>query len=89
LVESVELLHARSLLDGRAAWYQVGDHAADLAEAGAAWERSIAYARAAREEAGLGHEFGVVTDRDYVLGTPLWVYADILIENGEFKRAAC
>jgi predicted ATPase/transcriptional regulator with XRE-family HTH domain len=140
-VSSDKALHA-------AAWQQIGDNAADLAEASAAWERSIAYARAAREEAGLpptasvategvsggrparelpasegrpaglpptlpaeaisvsggrparelsksetrsaglGSEFGVVTDRDYVLGTPLWGYADILTENGEFERAA-
>jgi hypothetical protein len=38
--------------------------------------------------AGLGPEFGVVTDHDYVLATPLWGYADILIEHGEFERAA-
>jgi predicted ATPase/transcriptional regulator with XRE-family HTH domain len=38
--------------------------------------------------AGLGPEYGVVTDRDYVLGTPLWGYADILTENGQFERAA-
>ena len=43
-------------------------------------------ARAARDEAGLGPEYGVVTDRDYVLATPLWAYADILTENGEFAR---
>ena len=52
-----------------AAWNQIGDNSAGLAEASAAWERSIACARAARDEAGLGPEFGVVTDRDYVLAT--------------------
>jgi tetratricopeptide (TPR) repeat protein len=29
-----------------------------------------------------------VTDRDYVLAMPLWAYADMLIEHGEFDRAA-
>jgi predicted ATPase/DNA-binding XRE family transcriptional regulator len=170
-VSSDKALHA-------AAWQQIGDNAADLAEASAAWERAIAYARACRNEAGLplslpagaigvsegrpadaipeseawpaglppslpagaigvsegrpadaipesearpaglpptlsaappsvsggrparelsksetrsaglGPEYGVVTDCDYVLGTPLWGYADILTENGEFERAA-
>jgi predicted ATPase/DNA-binding XRE family transcriptional regulator len=110
-VSSDKTLHA-------AAWQQIGDNEADLAEASAAWERAIAYARSAHKEAGLppgptagaegpsggrpargtpaseprpaglGPEYGVVTDRDYVLGTPLWGYADILTENGEFERAA-
>ncbi len=40
------------------------------------------------DDPGLGPEFGVVTDRDHALGGPLWSYADILIEHGEFERAA-
>jgi predicted ATPase/DNA-binding XRE family transcriptional regulator len=138
-----------------AAWHLIAAYSADLPEASARWERSIACARAAREEAGLppsllaetkrvsaplrgssrgrpadalpasdarpaelpptlsaappsvsggrparelsksetrsaglGPEFGVVTDRDYVLATPLRVYAHILSEHGEFERAA-
>jgi len=71
-----------------AAWHQIGNHSASLAEARDAWERAIACARASREEAGLGPEYGVVTDRDYLLASPLWVYAHILIENGEFEQAA-
>ena len=53
----------------------------------AAWERAIACARAAREEPGLGPEFGVITDPDFLLGNTLWAYADRLIEHGEFARA--
>jgi predicted ATPase/transcriptional regulator with XRE-family HTH domain len=71
-----------------AAWNQIGFRSAGLAEASASWERSIACGRACRVEAGLGPEFGVVTDRDYVLASPLWAYADMLIEHGEFERAA-
>jgi predicted ATPase/transcriptional regulator with XRE-family HTH domain len=71
-----------------AAWHQIASYSANLAEASAAWERSIACARSARQESGLGSEFGVVTDRDYVLVTPLWGYGYALTEHGEFERAA-
>jgi predicted ATPase/DNA-binding XRE family transcriptional regulator len=108
-----------------AAWGEMACQSASLAEASAAWERSIAFGRAAREEAGLppslpaapqslpaplrgssrgrparelsksetrsaglGPEFGFVADRDAVLAGPLWAYAEILIEHGEFERAA-
>jgi predicted ATPase/transcriptional regulator with XRE-family HTH domain len=71
-----------------AAWHQIAGGSAGLAEAGTAWERAIACARAAREETGLGPEYGVVSDRDQALASPLWAYADILIEHGEFERAA-
>jgi len=69
------------------AWLLVGSYCGTLPEASAAWERAIACARVAREEPGLGPEFGVATDRDFALGTTLWAYADILIEHGEFARA--
>ena len=78
---SNKLMHA-------VAWSIVGTYAAGLAEASAAWERAIACAHAAREAPGLGPEFGVVADRDFALGTPLWCYADTLTEYGEFERAA-
>jgi predicted ATPase len=100
------------------AWFMLGFRASDAAGAAAAWERSIAYARAAREEgglpptpraaaegvsggrpahelpasdtrpAGLYPEFGVVADGEFILATPMWAYADMLIEHGEFERAA-
>ncbi len=71
------------------AWHHYAEHLTGLAEASATWERAIAYARAAREEPGLGPEFGVATDRDCsFLGAILWAYADILIEHGEFALAA-
>jgi len=70
-----------------AAWHQIASYSAGLAEASVAWERAIACARATRAEAGLGPEFGVVTDRDYVLVTPLWAYGYALTEHGEFERA--
>jgi predicted ATPase/transcriptional regulator with XRE-family HTH domain len=71
-----------------AAWFQLGFRAADPAGAGAAWERAIACAHAAREQTGVGPEYGVVSDHDFVLATPMWAYADMLIEHGEFERAA-
>jgi tetratricopeptide (TPR) repeat protein len=101
-----------------AAWFQIGTPPVSFAEASAAWDRAIACARAAREEAGLspsspavtkgasagrpahaipesearpaglGPEFGVVTDRDFMLAVVLRSYADMLIEHGEFERAA-
>jgi hypothetical protein len=76
-----KLLHA-------AAWHWVAVDSVDLAEASAAWERSIACARAGREEPGLGPEFGVGSDRDFILGNGLWSHAYRLIEHGEFARAA-
>jgi predicted ATPase/transcriptional regulator with XRE-family HTH domain len=75
-----KLLHA-------AAWHWIAVDSVDLAEASAAWERAIACARPAREEPGLGPEFGVGSDRDFILGNTLWSYAYRLIEHGEFTRA--
>ncbi len=70
------------------AWYHIAGNRAGLAEASAAWERAIAYARAGREEPGLGLEFGVATDSNCALSALLWAYADILVEYGAFARAA-
>ena len=88
--EMLELLEVCSDKVMRAlAWHHYAEHLTGLAEASAAWERAIAYARAAREEPGLGPEFGVATDRDCsFLGAILWAHAEILIEHGEFARAA-
>jgi hypothetical protein len=71
-----------------AAWLLVGVHGETLLGASAAWERAIACARVARNELRLGPEFGVATDLGWALGSTLWSYADILIEHGEFARAA-
>ena len=78
---SNKLLHAW-------AWHMAASECVDLSEASAAWERSIACARAARVEPGLGPEFGVVSDRDFTLGNPLRWYADRLTWYGEYARAA-
>jgi len=69
-------------------WHFTAVYSADLSEAAAAWERGIICARAAREAPGLGPEFGVIADRDFILGSNLWAYADRLIEHGQFARAA-
>ena len=70
------------------AWYFVAVFSADLADSAGAFERSIACARAARDRPGLGPQFGILSDRDFVLGDSLWAYADRLIEQGEFAQAA-
>ena len=77
-----QLLHS-------AAWHFIAGYASDFPEATAAWERSIACARAAREAPGAGSRIRhCQADRDFVLGTHLWAYADRLVEHGEFERAA-
>ncbi|MFN8491754.1 MAG: helix-turn-helix domain-containing protein [Caldilineaceae bacterium] len=74
------LLHA-------AVWHFTAARAADFAEATAAWGRGIACARAAREALGLGPEFCLFTDVDFVLGNLLGSYAYALMEQGEFAQA--
>ncbi len=66
---SDEILHA-------AAWYFEAVIFSGSCRFRRALERSIACARAAREAPGLGPEFGLLTDRDFVLGTTLRAYAD-------------
>lgn len=71
-----------------AAWGLTGGHSHNnLSKAATAWERAIAFARAASESPPLGAEFGVLADRDYRLGNALWSYADRLIEFGKFTQA--
>ncbi len=69
-------------------WHFTAIYSADFAGAVAAWERSLACARAAPAGSGLGPEFGVASDRAFILGNHLWAYATRLIEQGEFGRAA-
>ena len=76
-----ETLHA-------AFWSFEAAHSADLADSSAALERAMACARAAREAPGLGPEFCLFTDRDFMLGHILGAYAARLIEHGEYARAA-
>ena len=70
-----------------AVWHFSALFSADFRQAATALERSIALARTASESPGLGPEFGLVTDRDFVLGNALWAYAERLIEQGEFAQA--
>ncbi|MCE7986032.1 MAG: XRE family transcriptional regulator [Caldilinea sp. CFX5] len=76
-----QLLHA-------AVWHFTAAYAADFRESSAAWERGIACARTARSAPGLGAEFCLLTDGDFVLGNLLWAYARALIEQGEFAQAS-
>ena len=69
------------------AWYMLAGSSADFSEKAAILERAIAFARAAREAPGLGPEFCLLTDGDFVLGVELSGYANDLLEQGEFARA--
>lgn len=68
-------------------WYFVAANLSDFPQAAAAWERAIAFARAASEAPTLGVEFGRLTDHRGILATLLIWYADRLIEHGEVARA--
>jgi tetratricopeptide (TPR) repeat protein len=71
-----------------AAWHWLAARSADLADAAAAWERSIECAREGRAAPGPGRAFGVTSEPDFLLGNALWAYAERLIEHGDFARAA-
>jgi predicted ATPase len=64
------------------AWY-----AADSSQTVASLERALALVRAAKDEPGLGAEFCLWTDYDFMLGTQLSAYAICLTERVEFARA--
>lgn len=70
------------------AWYMIAGSSADFSEKVTLLERALAFARAAREAPGLGAEFCLLTDGDFVLGIELGGYANDLLEQGEFARAA-
>lgn len=70
------------------AWRSCALHGEDPAEATAALEQAVASARAALDEPALGPEFGILADRDFILGDNLWAYAIRLSEQGDFTRAA-
>jgi hypothetical protein len=78
---SAKLFHAD-------AWHFIAVYTTDFSQAAAAWERSIAFARAASTAPSPGVEFGILSDRDFVLGHALWSYARRLLERGEFTRTA-
>ncbi len=86
-----ELLHLLTLCPDQhlhcAAWHFIAAYSTDFAERAAAWERSIACARAARDAPTLGPEFCLLADCDFILGNPLWAYATIQIEQGLFAQA--
>lgn len=69
------------------AWFWMALHTADFSQATAAWEKSIAAARAASEEAPLGSEFCLLADQDFMLVSCLCDYASSLIQRGEVTRA--
>jgi predicted ATPase/transcriptional regulator with XRE-family HTH domain len=70
-----------------AAWGFMASNSVDFSQMAGNMERAIRFARAARESPGLGPEFCLLTDCDWVLGTELAGYADRLAEHGELARA--
>lgn len=70
-----------------AAWHFIAAYSPDFAERAAAWEKAIVCARAARNAPTLGPEFCLLADCDFILGNPLWAYATVLIEQGQFAQA--
>jgi tetratricopeptide (TPR) repeat protein len=70
------------------AWFFTAILSLDVAEAGMAFERAIALARAADEPPRLGAEFGGFADIDNVVGVCLVRYADHLTEQGEVEAAS-
>jgi predicted ATPase/DNA-binding XRE family transcriptional regulator len=69
------------------AWSIIAGALSDVAEVAAASERGIALVRAAADEPALGAEFGAIADRDFVLCAYLYMYAEFLIEQGDFAHA--
>ena len=69
-------------------WYFLAGNYSDFLQAAAVLEWSIALARAARQAPGLGPEFCLLTDGDFVLGIELSSYSHRLCEHGEFAQAA-
>ena len=75
------------LLLQSAAWQVIADKSSDPVEAAAARERTIALGRVADGSPLLGSEFGLLADRDFLMGFGLWRYALALAERGAFTQA--
>jgi hypothetical protein len=70
-----------------AAWQFMGASSQlNLNKAATAFERSIALAHAANQSPPLSAAFGMLADRDFRLGYSLWLYAERLIEYGQFTH---
>jgi predicted ATPase/DNA-binding SARP family transcriptional activator len=75
-----KLLHA-------SVWHFKAVYATDFSQTVAGLERALAFVRASKDEPGLGIEFCLWTDYDFMLGTQLSAYAICLTERIEFARA--
>lgn len=71
-----------------AAWVWIGVYAADFSQTISAYERAIDLARSVGESSGVGPEFGLLADRDFMLGVTLQGFGEKLSEQGEIGRAA-
>ncbi len=86
LIQLLEVCQDKLLCS--AGWHFISVYARDFSQAAAAYERSIVLARTAHEAPGLGAGFCLFTDRDFILVSGLWGYAEFLITRGEIARAA-
>ena len=68
-------------------WYFSATYAPDPRQAATDFERAIGFARAACEAPGIGPEFCLLADPDFLLGVSISTYTGDLIEFGELARA--
>lgn len=71
-----------------AGWVFMAVYATDFSQSTTAWARAIALARTAGDLPTLGLEFGLLADRDFMLGVTLSFYATKLCGRGELLPAA-
>ena len=85
LIELAEQCSVNLLRAG--AWHFTAVATPDFAQAAAAWEKAMAFARAASESPGLGKEFGVMADYLFIRSAGADNYALRLIDYGKFEQA--
>ncbi len=88
--EMLQLLDACSNMHlHAAAWKSIAltCYTTEYPRAVAGWERAIACARAAGATPEVDTRFCGLADHDQLLGTPLWAYANALVNQGEFEQA--
>ena len=86
--EMMQLLEVCSdKLLSAAAWLFIAWYLVDFPQAAVAYERAVAYARAASAVPERGGNFCVFADRDFLLASALGDYATALIVRGEIARA--
>lgn len=85
LIELAEQCSVNLLRAG--AWHFIAVVTSDFVQAAAAWDRAMAFARAASTSPGLGKEFGVSADFLFIRSAGADNYALRLIDYGKFGQA--